>query len=167
MNSKVLLISAVIVTAIIAGLSIRLDNVSNSSNGSPIVADANTQTDPTITPETVPAEPADKIEVVHFHATQQCVSCIAVGKLALQTITEKFPDEYKSGKIVFKEVNAEEPENQAIVSKYGATGSSLYVNAIRNDIDDISEDTTVWRLYSNETQYISYFENKLKTLLGK
>ena len=111
--------------------------------------------------------PADKIEVVHFHATQQCVSCITVGKFAKQTIDEKFPEEVKTGKIVFKEINAELPENQAIVNQYQARGSSLFVNAIRNEQDNIAEDTTVWRLVNSESQYITYFEGKLNSLLGK
>lgn len=111
--------------------------------------------------------PADKIEVVHFHGTQQCVSCITVGKLAKQTIDEKFPEEVKSGKIVFKEINGELPENEVIVTKYQARGSSLFVNSIRGEKDDIKENTTVWRLVGNESQYITYFEKELKTLLGK
>lgn len=110
---------------------------------------------------------ADKIEVVHFHATQQCWSCITVGKYALKTIKEKFPDEYKNGKIVFKDINGELPENRDIVIKYQTRGASLFVNAITNEKDNIEEDTTVWRLVSNESQFINYFENKLKKLLGK
>ena len=31
----------------------------------------------------------DKIQVVHFHATQQCWSCITVGEYAEKTIKEK------------------------------------------------------------------------------
>lgn len=111
--------------------------------------------------------PADKIEVVHFHATQQCWSCITMGEYALKTIKEKFPDEYASGKIVFKDVNGELKENEDIVTKYQARGSSLFVNAITGDTEDINEDTMVWRLVSNEQQYIDYFETKLKGLLGK
>ena len=84
-----------------------------------------------------------------------------------RTSQEKFPEEYASGKIVFKEINAELPENQAIVNKYQARGSSLFVNAIRGSNDEITEDTTVWRLVNSETQYTAYFESKLKTLLGK
>ena len=111
--------------------------------------------------------PADKIEVIHFHTTHQCWSCITVGEYALKTIKEKFPDEYASGKITFKDVNGELGENQEMVVKYQAGGSSLFVNAIRSDKDDIAEDTAVWRLVGNESQFISYFENKLNTLLGK
>jgi len=121
---------------------------------------------PTIIPQ-ISIIPADKIEVVHFHATQQCPSCIAVGKFALQTIQQSFAEEYKSGVIVFKEINVELPENQDIVMKYQARGSSLFINAIRGDKDDIVEDLAVWRLVNNESQYISYFEGKLKSLLGK
>ncbi|MFH1597894.1 MAG: nitrophenyl compound nitroreductase subunit ArsF family protein [Patescibacteria group bacterium] len=110
---------------------------------------------------------ADRIEVVHFHATQQCWSCITVGELALKTIQEKFPEEYKNGLIVFKDINGELPENKNIVIKYQASGSSLFINAITNGSDNIQEDTTVWRYVSNETQFINYLENILKTLLGK
>jgi len=111
--------------------------------------------------------PAEKIEVVHFHATQQCWSCITVGEYALKTIKEKFPEEYKNGTIVFRDINGELPENRDIVTKYQARGSSLFVNAITNGKDNIEEDVKVWRLVNNERQFISYFEDKLNNLLGK
>jgi hypothetical protein len=110
---------------------------------------------------------AEKIEVVHFHATQQCWSCITVGEYALKTIKEKFPDEYKKGIIVFRDINGELPENRELVMKYRAGGSSLYINAISSGLDNIEEDTAVWRLVTNEQQFLNYFESKLKRLLGK
>ena len=100
---------------------------------------------------------AEKIEVVHFHATQQCWSCITVGEYALKTIKEKFPEEYKNGTIVFRDINGELPENRDMVIKYQAGGSSLFVNAITAGKDNIEEDVTVWRLVSNESQFINYF----------
>lgn len=112
------------------------------------------------------ASAADKIEVVHFHGTQQCWSCITVGEYALKTITEKFPEEYKNGTIVFKEINGELPENSTIVAKYQARGSSLFINAVANGQDNIEEDVNVWRYVSNESQFVGYFEKKLKSLLG-
>jgi len=110
---------------------------------------------------------ADKIEVVHFHGTHQCWSCITVGEYALETIKNKFSEEYQSGKIIFKDVNGELPENKEMVIKYQARGSSLFVNAISNDIDNIEEDITVWQLVNDQEKFTDYFENKLKTLLGK
>lgn len=85
----------------------------------------------------------EKIEVVHFHATQQCWSCITVGEYALKTIKKKFSEEYKNGTIVFRDINGELPENKDMVIKYQARGSSLFVNAITMGKDDIEEDVTV------------------------
>jgi hypothetical protein len=110
---------------------------------------------------------AEKIEVVHFHATQQCWSCITVGEYALKTIKEKFPEEYKNGVVVYKDVNGELPENRDLVMKYRAGGSSLYTNAIIAGSDNIEEDTAVWRLVNNEKQFLDYFEAKIKKMLGK
>jgi len=110
--------------------------------------------------------PADKIEVVHFHGTHQCWSCIAVGEYALETIKNKFSEEYQSGKIVFKDINGELPENKEIVTKYQAGSSSLFINVTRNAQDNIAEDVTVWRLITSKDKFTDYFENKLKTLLG-
>lgn len=112
-------------------------------------------------------EAAEKIEVVHFHATQQCWSCITVGEYTLKTIKERFPEEYQNGTIVYKDVNGELPENRDMVIKYRAGGSSLYTNAITAGNDKIEEDVTVWRLVTNEQQFLDYFEAKLKKLLGK
>ena len=111
--------------------------------------------------------PAEKIEVVHFHGTRQCWSCITVGEYALKTIQDKFPEEYKNGTIVFMDINVELPENEDIVVRYQARGSSLFVNAITDGRDNIKEDTIVWQLVGDEGKYINYFEDKLKSLLGK
>jgi hypothetical protein len=164
MKNKPVLISIITIGLLIGGFAL-LNKSKTFTEPTAITVLAETDS---ITPSaSMSVIPADKIEVVHFHGTQQCVSCIAVGKFAKQTIEDKFPEEVKSGRLVFKEINAELPENQAIVTKYQARGSSLFVNAIRSDTDNISEDTKVWQLVNNESQYIAYFEGKLKTLLGK
>lgn len=110
---------------------------------------------------------AGKIEVVHFHATHQCWSCITVGEYALKTIKDKFPEEYKNGTIIYKDIDVDLPENMSMVIKYHARGSSLFINDIKNGQDNIKEDVYVWRLISDENQFINYFQNKLNSLLKK
>lgn len=160
-NVVISLIAGVVLTA---GFFIVKGSAKSVDTSSQVLS--STQNSPT-TPPPVSVIPADKVEVVHFHGTHQCWSCITVGEYALKTIKEKFPEEYASGKIVFKEINGELKENQEIVMKYQAGGSSLFVNAIRGEKDDIAEDVTVWRLVNNEVQFVNYFENKLRSLLGK
>jgi len=110
---------------------------------------------------------ADSIEIVHFHATQQCWSCRTVGEYALKTITEQFASAYASGQIKYLEINIDLPENRDIVTRYQARGSSLYVNAIVDGVDHIEEDVRVWRLVGSEDQYLVYFGDRLKQLLGE
>jgi hypothetical protein len=164
MNKKV----ATIIIFIILGFAgyFLISNNSKETDGATTTSaltKLNTNTNSSA-PQTV--APADKIEVVHFHGTLQCWACITVGEYALKTIEEKFPNEYASGIITFKDINGELAENRDIVIKYQARGSSLFVNAIHGDKDTISEDTTVWRLVTNEKQFNNYFEKKLKNLLG-
>lgn len=162
MTKKLLLFSILIVGVIaLAGCSQKTSNQNVDSN----TATANTNNTSNIMSKAETS--ADKIEVFHFHATQQCWSCITVGEYALKTIQDKFPEEYGNGTIVFRDINGELPENRDMVMKYQARGSSLFVNAITDGKDKIEEDVKVWRLVGNETQFINYFENKLKTLLGK
>lgn len=147
------------IIGIVIGIGVIVTLFLLSSLGSPQQTDSSTEN------ENKQVAPAEKIEVVHFHTTQQCWSCITVGKLALKTIEEKFPKEYADGTIIFRDVNGELPENTEIVMKYQARGSSLFINAITSGADSITEDILVWRLVGNEQQFMTYFENKLRKLL--
>lgn len=163
MNKKII----VIVVLAIGGLFLLNALGSNRQTNSQTQVQTQPPAKQNMPTNNVSPSPAEKIEVVHFHSTNQCWSCITVGEYALKTIKEKFPEEYGSGKIVFKDINGDLKENQELVLKYQARGSSLFINAIRDDKDEITEDTTVWRLVSNESQFISYFEKKLSVLLDK
>lgn len=108
---------------------------------------------------------ADKIQVVHFHATQQCWSCIVLGEYAHNTLKNRFPDELGSGKIEFLEVNIDLPENSDITEKFKASGSSLFVNVIQDNQDHISEEVQVWRLLGSEVEFRKYLGDKLEEYL--
>lgn len=108
---------------------------------------------------------ADKIEIVNFHRTQRCISCSTLGKLSEKTVAEKFANEVKSGKVLFKSVDVELPKNKKIVKLYRASGSSLYINAIKNGENNIVQDMKVWEYLSDEPAFINYLESQIKKLL--
>jgi len=123
---------------------------------------ASEQKSPAKTAEVKNFKPAEKIQVFLFHATQRCVTCITIGKYAKETVEQKFPDELKSGKIDFREINIDLPENKELATKFKATGSSLFINSIIDGKDNIETDVEVWRLVSNEQGFISYLSEKIK-----
>jgi len=109
---------------------------------------------------------ATKVQVFLFHATQRCPTCIRIGKLAKATVEERFAEQLKSGKIEFREINIDLPENKALAEKFQATGSAFYINSIKNGQDNIAEDTMVWQLASGyEIKFKDYLSNKLNTIL--
>lgn len=110
---------------------------------------------------------ADEVEVFLFHPTQRCITCITIGKLAGETVSEYFQPELKNGKIEFREINIDLPENRTLAQKFQASGSSLFINAISGGQDNINEDINVWRLTQDEVQFKSYLKNKLDNLLEK
>ncbi|UMX48031.1 MAG: nitrophenyl compound nitroreductase subunit ArsF family protein [Candidatus Nealsonbacteria bacterium DGGOD1a] len=111
--------------------------------------------------------PAQKVEVFLFHRTQRCATCIAIGKLSGQTVEEEFAPEILKGKVVFLEVNVDEPQNKALAEKFQARGSSLFINVVRGGSDNIQEDMEVWRLTNDPQAFKNYLAGKINRLLGK
>ncbi|MFH1823031.1 MAG: nitrophenyl compound nitroreductase subunit ArsF family protein [Patescibacteria group bacterium] len=110
---------------------------------------------------------ADKLEVYYFHRTQRCYSCLTIGKYVKETIEDNFAEEIQNGTIDFQEINVELPENREVAEKFKASGSSLFINAVKNNQDDIGQDVNVWRLVTDENKFKSYLRDRLNSLLGK
>lgn len=110
---------------------------------------------------------ADKVQVFLFHATRRCSACIAIGRLAGETVNERFQDELKAGQIEFREVDIDLPENKELAQKFQASGSALYLNAIKDGADNIEQDIKVWSLVGNTAKFKDYLGGRINSLLGK
>ena len=109
---------------------------------------------------------SDKLEIYHFHGTQQCYSCKTVGAYAEETVNTYFADELKSGKIVFGHINGELPENQDLVKKYGVTSASLWLGTYAKDGQFSAEqNTNVWYKIDNKEDYMSYLKGVIEQKL--
>jgi disulfide oxidoreductase YuzD len=115
----------------------------------------------------VKIEQVDKIEVVHFHGNRQCPSCKAIGDWTQKAIKEKFPQELVAGKIVFKQINVDVPENAEIVNRFKARGSALFFNVIKGKDEQIIEDAKVWLLVNDETEFTNYIAATIQRHLGR
>ncbi len=108
------------------------------------------------------------VEIYHFHGTSQCFSCIKVGELAEKTVNTYFKNELESGKLVFGHINGELPKNQNLVSKYGATGSSIWIGTYINGKFYKEQNINVWYKINNEADYLAYLKGLLeKRLIGE
>ncbi|MDD4878330.1 MAG: nitrophenyl compound nitroreductase subunit ArsF family protein [Candidatus Nanoarchaeia archaeon] len=109
----------------------------------------------------------DKLEIYHFHGTHQCYSCKTVGAYAEETVNTFFPNELKTGKIVFRHINGELPENMDLVMKYKATGSSLWLGVYTKEGEFKAEqNTNVWYKINNKIDYMNYLREVIEQKLA-
>jgi hypothetical protein len=121
----------------------------------------------TITTLANDASAVQKVEVLHFHGTHQCQSCINVGRCAEDAINEYFQSEQRFGILVFAHVNAELPENADLVQQYDPTGSSLWIGVYnKNGSFSKEQNINVWYKTSDMEKCREYIkeviEGKLK-----
>jgi predicted small lipoprotein YifL len=120
----------------------------------------------TTKPAEAKLEAADKLEVVYFHRTARCYSCNTLGGYVESLINSRYSKQVNDGKLDFKVLNVELPENNEIAKKYKASGSSLFINRIINEEDNIEQDTNVWRYIGNEGSFNNYLGEKIDSYLG-
>lgn len=158
----VLMILVVAVSGCIGNADIGPDNAEDCTDSTACSTSLDEQ------PETPKeASTVEKIEVYHFHRTRQCYSCITVGKYAEETLNTFFADELESGKIVFGHINCDLPENQELVKKYGATGSSLWIGTHASDGKFSKEqNTSVWYKIGNKQEYLDYLKGVIEKKLA-
>jgi hypothetical protein len=112
------------------------------------------------------ASGVERVEIIHFHGTHQCYSCITVGQYAEETVNAHFADELKSGKITFAHLNGELPENQALVMKYGVTSASLWIGVYDSNGFHKEQNIQVWYKINNKADYMAYLEGVIEKRLA-
>ena len=113
------------------------------------------------------APPAvQKVEIIHFHGTHQCYSCITVGDYAEETVNRYFAQELATGRVTFAHVNAELPENRELAEKYGVTGASLWIGVYDYTGFHKEQNTNVWYKIDDKEEYMSYLKGVIEKRLA-
>lgn len=68
---------------------------------------------------------ADRVEMVYFHRTQRCPTCLRVGSMAEEAVTEAFAAGIESGTVVFRYVDFQDPANAEEVKYFKVTTPTL------------------------------------------
>ncbi len=68
------------------------------------------------------------IEVLNFHSKQRCVTCRAIESLTKEVVSAYFAKEQKEGKVIYRDIDISQKENEKIAEKYEVTWSSLILD---------------------------------------
>jgi hypothetical protein len=103
------------------------------------------------------------VEIVYFHTHQRCVTCLCFEERVTYVIDNHFDDEVKSGRLVYKIISISDEANAAIVDRYHAFASQLFINKIVDNKDNITDIVDIWKWKCPSDK--SGFDNKIKSLI--
>lgn len=107
----------------------------------------------------------DRVDVVYFHRTNRCRSCIYAETGIRYTLETYFQKEMSSGKLTFKSVDVQDASSAAIAEKYGAYASQLFINTVTGDTERIEHVTEIWQLIGNDEAFCLAVKNKVMQAL--
>lgn len=107
-----------------------------------------------------------KVIIYYFHGDRRCASCIAISDETNNFLVSNYKTECDEGKIVYKDVNIDEEENNALAEKYEIAGSALLIIKNNNNSDDEISDLTGdgFKFALNKPEV---FTEKLKNAIDK
>lgn len=109
---------------------------------------------------------ADRVDVVYFHRTVRCSTCIHAEELTRYTVETHFKDDLASGKLTFQSLDVQDSENAAIVQKYGAYGSQLFITTVKDGTDHIEQATDLYPLIHNDEAFVETLKSKIEKSLN-
>ncbi|OGN91548.1 MAG: hypothetical protein A2Z75_07755 [Chloroflexi bacterium RBG_13_50_10] len=107
----------------------------------------------------------DRVDVVYFHRPQRCVTCLCFEDRVRYVVSTYFQSELDSGKMTFGVYNVGDSKNAAIVKKYGAYSSQLFINTVKDGTDHIRDIQDIW--YWHCTSNKLGFDQKVKTVIDQ
>lgn len=85
-----------------------------------------------------------RVKVLYFHITNRCNTCMAIEENVRKTLFGNFGEQIDKGFIDLYILNCELPENQELVEKYGAYGSTLAITSFKSGTEQETEDLSNW-----------------------
>jgi len=111
--------------------------------------------------------PTKKLDVIYFHATRRCPTCLAIEENTRKTLDTYFSDQLKNGTIKLTVINVDEDKNKAITEKYEATGSALFLTRNNNGKENKNDLTDFACSYArnNPDKFMADLKDKINELL--
>jgi hypothetical protein len=114
--------------------------------------------------ESQAAPPSHYFTATYFHGSVRCPTCHRIETLSHDAIINHFADELKTGTLVWRAVNVEEPENRHFNTDYQLYTKSLIISEIRDGKEIRWKNLEkVWQFVRNEEDFDRYISSEIKT----
>ena len=124
------------------------------------------ESSPTTTGEA--SQKADgRVIAYYFHGNFRCITCRTIEAYSEEAITKGFPDELASGRLAWRVVNMDEPENKHFVRDFELVTRSLVLVEYRNGKVTRHENLKqIWQLVRDKESFVNYVRTFTREFLG-
>jgi hypothetical protein len=110
--------------------------------------------------------PELQVLVTYFYTTHRCPTCKKLEAYSRQAIEEGFPRELAEGKIRFRALNLDEPENSRYIEEYKLVTKSLIVSLHRNGKEIKWKNLPdIWKLVGDQEKFVEYVQREAQGFL--
>ena len=113
-----------------------------------------------------PIGPGKRVVAYYFHMRVRCTSCMKIESLSGKAILERFPEDLRTGRLAFREVNVDEPGNRHFIDDYGLSSQSLVIVEYRDGRQVRWKNLEkVWTLSGSEKEFLPYVQEGVSSFL--
>lgn len=107
-----------------------------------------------------------QVVVTYFHTAYRCPTCTLLEEYSKEAVEKRFAKEMQEGKIVFRHVNVQEPENEHFIKDYSLFSKSLVVSEVRDGKEARWKNLSdIWRLVRDRDRYEQYVAGEIEEYL--
>ncbi|MGA2263003.1 MAG: nitrophenyl compound nitroreductase subunit ArsF family protein [Acidobacteriota bacterium] len=119
------------------------------------------------TNHTVGIPEAPKVAVYYFHNTVRCATCMRMEDYSGFAIQAGFPNELKSGKIEWRVVNMQMPENRHFAEDFKLHMSSLVIVRFKDGKQvEWRNLEKIWDHVGDITDFVKYVQSNVRAFLN-
>lgn len=113
----------------------------------------------------LPKGTASHVDVVYFHRSVRCEACQNAENYTRETLTKYFAPQMQSGLISLHVLDMEQSANTALVKKFDAAGSALYLSILIQGTEYLCPNQDIWFYTSNKYLFVDTLRKKLASLV--
>jgi len=103
----------------------------------------------------------------YFHGGTRCMTCYRLETYAEEAIQEHFPEQLSSGRLVWKPVDTDVPENKHFVEEFELyTKHVVLVERKGGEQVRWKDLEKIWDLVGDEAAYQDYIRDEVKAFMG-
>jgi hypothetical protein len=104
---------------------------------------------------------SEQIIAYYFHGDRRCTTCLKIEAYTDEALKEKFAEELKTGKLVWRSVDISAPENKHFVKDYQLVSQSVVLSAVQDGKQTRWKNLDkVWRLVRDKQEFFSYIQTE-------